>query len=170
MVLIFFDLEFITLAAVEKKTDLRPFLESVKALEPNDFVTSWQKYKQQRKDEEKNNIPVSDSKHVETWSSYIAKQTTNVLQGIVGGVGIGAKRPALGRAATLLEKVEIGTEQIRKSIHKEYLNFLERERKMIKDNQAMIKKQMEELENTEFKLIDYLTGNVPQLGEELHKK
>jgi hypothetical protein len=159
--------EMITLAVVEKQKDLRPLLRKVKEFDDEDIPNAWELYKKDRKDQELAKAPKAQPTTVQSGLLQTAiNQTSQVLQSIVGGAGISVKRPSHATANTLIDKLELGCSEIRKAISKEYKNFLELEKKYIKDHQERMKQQIEELETKEYKLIDYLMGTVPPIGAE----
>jgi prefoldin subunit 5 len=157
----------ITLAVVEKQKDLRPLLRKVKEFDADDIPNAWELYKKNLRDQELAKAPKVQTPTAQNGFLQTAiNQTGQVLQSIVGGAGISVKRPSLAAAHTLIDKLELGCSEIRKSIAKEYKNFLELEKKYIKDHQDRMKQQIEELETKEYKLIDYLMGTVPPIGAE----
>ncbi|KAJ3306277.1 mitochondrial inner membrane protein required for protein import [Kappamyces sp. JEL0829] len=152
--------ELVTFAAAQKIKDLRPLLTNLKELDGQDLPRAWESFKANLRALAKE----KEGTHVEVKESLFATISSTV-QALVGG-GVSTSRPNV----TSIDRLEKYCADTRKALDKD----LKRHAKSIEEHrheqEEMIQQQMEEIKNSDFKLIDYLTGNVPQPGQPTEHK
>ncbi len=117
-------------------------------------------YKKDIKDSIKKKLEEKQQLHSQSYSSFI----TDTLMSLIGKGGI-SQGPKFN-PTTSIDRVEsycVETRAILERERKAYLKNIEAHRK---EQEALIQKQMEEIKNSDLTLMDYISGNVPQLGEQ----
>ena len=148
----------VTWAMAEKMNDIRPLISALNDLDRNDIPKAWTLYKEQLRSVDQKDLPVSTG----STSGSLISSVTSTLQQLVGGAGsIASSR----KEFTSIDRLEKYCADTRKVLDREYKKLSKNLESQRKEQEEMIQKQIEEIKNSDLKLIDYIMGNVPQPGQ-----
>lgn len=95
--------------------------------------------------------------------------TLNALVGNSGSIVASANSGPVLSGGSAVTKIEKYCADTRKMLEKELQSHMKNVEVHRKEQEEMMKKQLDEMKNSDLKLIDYITGNVPQPGMEQPK-
>ena len=119
--------------------DVRPFLNSLKNIDPDDAPAAWQKYKEKMRND-------FDSIQKEKKA-----QSTSLLGSLIGGRGQARKR-------NVIDMLESVVREERATFAKEQEQNKAQMLEIQKQHEEAIKKQIEENKSKNLKLWDYMMG------------
>jgi len=160
--------ELVVFLSTQKIEDVRPLLAAIKSHDQNDIPKSWEMHKELMKNSnttdlatEKKFPAIPPATLVETITG-----TVGALFGIGGSlVSTSSSGPKLS-GSSAVSRIEKYCTDTRKMLENELASHLKNVESHREEQDQMIKKQMDEMKNSDLKLIDYITGNVPQVGDQ----
>jgi mitochondrial import inner membrane translocase subunit TIM50 len=168
------NLELVVFLSTQKIADVRPVLSAIKAHDCQDLPRAWELHKQHMKKANTASLTETETKpkEVEKPLSILESitYTLNALVGNSGSIVSSANAGPVLSGGSAVTKIEKYCAETRKMLEKELESHMKNVESHRKEQEEMMKKQLEEMKKSDLKLIDYITGNVPQPGMELAKK
>jgi hypothetical protein len=158
-------------ASTQKITDLRPLLNTIRSIDENDTPKAWATHKENIKTliKQRSSTPASTDNDttIKPSNSSLFGMLTSTVQALFGASSLeggSALTRSLGKtnASTAIDRIEQYCADTRKMLDKELLAHEKYAETHRKEQMEMIKKQIEDMKNSDIKLIDYITGNIPQ--------
>jgi hypothetical protein len=150
----------VTWVSSSKDKDLRPVMNEIRKFDSDDISNGWSLYKKQLKEVK------SDTPSENGLIGNLVNQGGSVLRTLLGG-DFGSNRNQQIEKVRSIEQLEYSCDKLAKALSSEYKRFQKYEKKLIDQHIEQFKKHQQELENQDFTLMDYMTGNVPQPGEQV---
>ena len=157
-------------ATTQKITDLRPLLNTIRSIDEKDIPKAWTTHKDNVKAliKQRALVPASpDPEAAQNPNSSLFGMISSTVQSLFGGnslEGGSTLTRGLGKAnvPTAIDRIEQYCADTRKMLDKELVAHEKNAESHRKEQMEMMKKQIEDLKNADIKLIDYITGNIPQ--------